>query len=457
LSRIFARILKVQVVNKGHFDLPKYQTSGSAGLDLHAALDKAISLKPLERRLIPTGLSIALPEGTEAQIRPRSGLALKHGLSILNTPGTIDSDYRGELKVLLVNLSNEVQQIEAGERIAQMVVAKFEQVEWEGRGTRMRPHTITTPKPLIPIAGKPMVHRIVEDIASTIDQKIEEIAFIVGRFGEQAEKDLLEVATSFGAKGKIYYQDEPLGTAHALMCAKESLEGPVFIAFSDTLFKANFTVDANKDAIIWTHKVDNPSAFGVVKLKEDGSIEEFIEKPQEFVSDLAIIGVYYFKDGANLRSEMQFLLDNKIMGKGEYQLTDAMETMRSKGVGFYTDQVDEWLDCGNKDNTLYTMERIVENKVESENFLAKDLVQDNSCIIQPCFIGPGVSLKNAVVGPHVSLEEGSTIENAVISKSIVGKNSLVKNCIITNSLLGNNVDCQSQAEQLSLGDYSFKV
>jgi len=325
-----------------------------------------------------------------------------------------------------------------------------------GRGTRMRPHTITTPKPLIPIAGKPMVHRIVEDIASTIDQKIEEIAFIVGRFGEEAEKELLDIASSFGAKGKIYYQDSPLGTAHALLCAKDSLDGPVFIAFADTLFKASFTLDMSKDSIIWTHKVANPEAFGVVRLDDDGKIIEFVEKPQEFVSDLAIIGVYYFKDGANLRDEMQFLIDNNIMKKGEYQLTDAMETMRAKGLGYYPGEVEEWLDCGNKDNTLYTMERMLVNKASSEDLLGKNVVQENSTIIQPCFIGDGVEIKNSVVGPHVSVEAGAKIENAIVSKSIIGRESLVKNCIITNSLLGNNVDCQAQAEQLSLGDYSFK-
>ena len=167
-----------------------------------------------------------------------------------------------------------------------------------GMGKRMRPHTLTTPKPLIPIAGKPMVHRIVEDIVNTTDQKVEEIAFVISKlFGEEAEKNLITVAEKFGAKGKIFYQEIPLGTADAILCAKECLHGNTFIAFADTLFKANFSIDANKDAIIWTQKVADPSAFGVVKMNEQGIITEFVEKPTTFVSDLAIIGVYYFKDG----------------------------------------------------------------------------------------------------------------------------------------------------------------
>ncbi len=123
--------MKVKVINRSHHPLPEYATTASAGLDLHANLDSPVTLQPLERKLIPTGLYIALPEGCEAQIRPRSGLALKHGISLLNTPGTIDADYRGEIGVILVNISNEPFEVRDGERIAQMVIARYEQVEWE--------------------------------------------------------------------------------------------------------------------------------------------------------------------------------------------------------------------------------------------------------------------------------------------------------------------------------------
>ncbi|HOZ50622.1 MAG TPA: sugar phosphate nucleotidyltransferase [Chitinophagaceae bacterium] len=326
-----------------------------------------------------------------------------------------------------------------------------------GMGKRMRPHTLTTPKPLIPIAGKPMVHRIVEDIVNTTDQKVDEIAFIISRaFGAEAEKNLLAVAEKFGAKGKIFYQETPLGTAHAILCAEECLKGNIFIAFADTLFKAAFSIDTEKDAIIWTQKVDDPSAFGVVKMNEEGIITEFVEKPKDFVSDLAIIGVYYFKDGENLRGELQYLLDHDIKIKGEFQLTDAMENMKQKGLKFYTGQVEEWLDCGNKDATLYTLERVLEIKKEKESLENSSASIENSTIIQPCFIGANVTVKNAVVGPYVSLEANSNVENAIVSHSIIGEFSSVKNSIIRNSLLGNYVDCHSKPDELSLGDYSFK-
>ena len=123
--------MKVKIVNKSRFALPEYQTPLSAGLDIRANLDEPVTLQPLERAMIPTGLFVELPEGCEMQIRPRSGLAAKHGITVLNSPGTIDADYRGEIKVILVNLSNEPFAIQAGERIAQMVVARHEQIEWE--------------------------------------------------------------------------------------------------------------------------------------------------------------------------------------------------------------------------------------------------------------------------------------------------------------------------------------
>lgn len=122
--------MDVQIVNKSPHELPQYQTAGSAGMDLRAWLKESITLQPMERRLIPTGLYMALPVGYEAQIRPRSGMAIKKGLSMVNTPGTIDSDYRGEIMVPIINLSTEPQTIEDGERIAQMVIARYEQISW---------------------------------------------------------------------------------------------------------------------------------------------------------------------------------------------------------------------------------------------------------------------------------------------------------------------------------------
>ena len=147
-------------------------------------------------------------------------------------------------------------------------------VPMAGRGSRLRPHTLTIPKPLIPVAGKPIVHRLVKDIAKVLNRTIDEVAFIIAEdFGEEVEKNLIEIAESLDAKGTIYYQDKPLGTGHAIMCAKDSLEGPCVIAYADTLFRADFQLDQNADSVIWVKEVTEPSQYGVVNLNENNQIK----------------------------------------------------------------------------------------------------------------------------------------------------------------------------------------
>jgi glucose-1-phosphate thymidylyltransferase len=323
-----------------------------------------------------------------------------------------------------------------------------------GMGKRMRPHTLTVPKPLVHVAGKPIVQRLVEDIVKVCGEKVEEIAFVVGHFGQEAEDMLVNIAEKMGAKGSIYYQEEALGTAHAIMCAEKSIIGKTVVAFADTLFKADFTMDTNKEGIIWVQKIDNPSAFGVVKLSAAGVITDFIEKPTEFVSDLAIIGIYYFKDGAYLKSELKYLLDNDIKEKGEYQLTNALENMKAKGTQFEPGQVTEWLDCGNKDATVYTNQRILEFKKGLPELKGQNINNQNSVIIEPCYIGNNVKLVNSVVGPHVSLGENCVVENTVIKNSIIRQNTSINSAIIANSMLGSHTTITGKSLDLSVGDYN---
>jgi glucose-1-phosphate thymidylyltransferase len=322
-----------------------------------------------------------------------------------------------------------------------------------GMGKRMRPHTLVTPKPLIEFAGKPMVHHIVEELANTCHEKIEEIAFIIGRFGVEAEKSLLQVAENLGAKGSIYYQDEPLGTAHAVLCAADSLKGKVIVGFADTLFKGSFELDETKDSVIWVQQVEDPRPFGVVKMNDQGLITDFVEKPQEFVSDLAIIGIYYFRDGENLRSELQYLIDNDLKEKGEYQITNALENMKSKGLKFVPGKVNEWLDCGNKNATVSTHARWLELNPKT-NTIGENNVQENSVVVQPCFIGKNVKISGSVIGPHVSIGDGTEIRNSVVTNSIVQKNTRIQNSVIGNSMIGSSVDIHLKKLEYSLGDFS---
>ncbi|NVN94466.1 MAG: nucleotidyltransferase [Bacteroidetes bacterium] len=322
-----------------------------------------------------------------------------------------------------------------------------------GMGKRMRPHTLTIPKPLIPVAGKPIVQRLVEDIVKISQGKIDEIAFIIGDFGVEVESRLIAIAEKLGAKGTIYYQHEPLGTAHAILCAKESLDGKVIVAFADTLFKADFVLDENQDGIIWVHEVDDPSAFGVVKTNENEFITDFIEKPKEFISNKAIIGIYYFKDGAYLKDELQYLIDKNIIKGNEYQLTDALQNMMKKGTHFSVGKVNEWLDCGNKDATVITNRRLLENS-NGDKLVSDTAKITNSIINHPCYIGENVEITSSIIGPYVSIGENCIVSHSIITDTIVQTNSKIKNANIDNSMIGSFVEYKGDINELSIGDFT---
>jgi len=322
-----------------------------------------------------------------------------------------------------------------------------------GMGKRMRPHTLTVPKPLIPIAGKTIVHRLVSDIAEMSSEPITEIGFVVGHFGDEVEAELIRIAESLGAAGSIHYQEEALGTAHAILCAQELLSGKVIVAFADTLFRANFQLDEEKDGVMFVQQIDDPRQFGVVQMDNDGHIEGFVEKPQEFVSDLAMIGIYFFKDGAVLKTELQHLLDHNIIKGGEFQLPDALLNMTKKGMKLAVGQVNDWMDCGNKNATVETNSKVL-GYIEEELSIPDSAVMENSIVIPPCYIGENVRLKNTIIGPGVSIGANSELENSIVRNSIIQSHSKLINSVLSNSMIGSHTAVQGDAKDISLGDYS---
>lgn len=335
-------------------------------------------------------------------------------------------------------------------------------VPMAGRGSRLRPHSLTVPKPLIPVAGEPIVHRLVKDIAKVVNQPIDEIAFVLGDpafFGDDVVQSLTALAESLGAKASIYRQDQPLGTGHAIMCAKESLSGPAVVAYADTLIRADFNLDPNADAVIWVKQVDQPEAYGVVQLNEKSEIVELVEKPAEFVSDLAVIGIYYFKEITQLKNELQSVLDKNIMNGGEYQINDGIKGMMANGKVFKTGQVDEWMDCGNKAVTLDTNKRMLGfiKADGEEQMLAPSVIKENSTIIEPCYIADGVVLKNSTVGPNVSIGKNCVIEKSTITDSLIQTNCSIKNATLSEAMIGNQVKFDGSFTKISIGDYSELV
>lgn len=322
-----------------------------------------------------------------------------------------------------------------------------------GMGKRLRPHTLTTPKPLLHLAGKPIVEHLVEEIIAQVDGKVDTIGFIIGDFGKEVEQELIAIAEKEGSKGAIYYQKEALGTAHAILCAQELLDGPVVVAFADTLFRADFKLDPNVDGVLWVEQVADPSAFGVVELDKDGYIASFVEKPSVFVSDKAMIGIYYFKRAEELRSEMQYLIDHSIMNDGEYQLPDALRALVKKGTKFIPGTVIEWLDCGNYKATVKTNTQWLAYK-KDKNLIDPDVQLSNSLIIPPCYIGKGVEINNSVIGPYVSLDGNNKISGSIIRSSIIGSHTAISNSHLKDSMIGNFVQVHADEKELSLGDYN---
>ena len=327
-----------------------------------------------------------------------------------------------------------------------------------GRGSRLRPHTLTTPKPLVPVAGKPIVERLVEDIVRMLPQAVDKIAFVTGRFGEESERDLLAVAKRLGAEGRICYQDKPLGTAHAILCGQELLDGSVVVAFADTLFRADFTIDPDADGVLFTQKIEDPSAFGVVVTDDEGNITDYVEKPQELVSDQAMIGIYSFKDGARLKSELQYLIDNNILISGEYQLPDALRNMTKAGVKFIPGEVSEWMDCGNKKVTVETNRRVLdileeEGRLHESSGIDPSATIVDSLVVPPCFIGPGVTIVRSVVGPHVSLGANTAVTNSTLQDCLIQDDTIIDNSVMDGAMVGAKASVIGTPLDVSIGDF----
>lgn len=321
-----------------------------------------------------------------------------------------------------------------------------------GRGTRVRPHSHTIPKPLLPVAGKMIVERIVETFARTLDRSIDEIVFILGPDFEQEIKDkLTDMCERHDAKAVFGVQKEAKGTAHAVYCAGDNLEGESIIVFADTIFDMEGKVTiGDADSVIWLKKVDDPSRFGVA-VEEDGQITDFVEKPSEPISDLAIIGVYYFKQAEKLKKEIEYLLDNDVRGHGgEYQLTDALDRLLKDGNVFKKATVDEWLDCGTLPAWRKTSGIIVEKEAQA---IDESQFKDTE-IIEPVYIGEDVTIENSKIGPHASIDDGCVIKHSSVKNSLLQKHTKLESCTINDSTIGNYVELKEVDQQVHLGDHS---
>ena len=280
-----------------------------------------------------------------------------------------------------------------------------------GNGIRLRPYTENLPKCLLPVAGKTIIDWIVDD---ALFLKPSETIFITG-YKAPVVDEFLKQKPEWGAVRTVV-QSNPQGLGEAVCLALPYVndDEPLLIILGDTLFEADLSILSKaSENILYTFKVEDPKRFGVAVTDANGHIERLVEKPQDFVSDEAIVGIYYIKDVKALKDALNYLMQNDIRTKGEFQLTDALERMIQGGCKFRTAPVQKWLDCGLVETLLSTNAHILKRNAEEVPPF------DGSEIIGPCHIGKNVVIKNSKVGPNVSVGDNCVIENAEVCNAIL--------------------------------------
>jgi glucose-1-phosphate thymidylyltransferase len=314
-----------------------------------------------------------------------------------------------------------------------------------GEGTRMRPHTLTNPKVLLPVGDKPIIAHIVQKL---IDDGVDEIIFIVGYLGDLIEE---YIKNTFKIVSHFVEQTEFLGLGHAIYTASNFLDKkPTLIVLGDTIYDADLKpIIVNQEHAIGVKKVESPERFGVAVLNRHGIITKLVEKPKEYVSNLALIGLYYFNNGQILKDALLKLITQNIKTKGEFQLTDALQLIIDQGEKIKTFNVNGWYDCGKPETLIETNGIILRRDFQQLKYKF-----ENSTIIPPVYIHKNTIIRNSTIGPNVTVNESCEIDDSKISKSIICANSIIKSSILTQSIIGRFVKIQEQKGQFNLGDYS---
>jgi len=322
-------------------------------------------------------------------------------------------------------------------------------VPMAGFGSRLRPHTLTKPRPLLPMAGKTVLDHFLNTFTSIPLTKQVEYVFIVGQMGEQIQEYISRNFPQMPAQYVV--QPEMRGQSDAIHLAEEHLDGPCIVAFSDTLVNTDFTslINTTAEAVVWVKQVEDPRRFGVAEVNTSGYVNRLIEKPEDMSNNLAIVGIYYFKDGRKLCAAIDEQFKRDIKLRNEYYLADAVNILLEKGLKMRARPVDVWLDAGTPDTMLSTNRYLLENGNDnSDDFQPREGVS----ILPPVYIHPEAQITSSVIGPNVSIGAGCRIDACVLSNAIVDDETTVDHLVIDSSLLGKNVRVSGKASQLNLGD-----
>lgn len=318
-----------------------------------------------------------------------------------------------------------------------------------GAGTRLRPHTYTQPKPLIPVAGKTIISFIIDQL---IEVGVDDFVFVIGYLGEKIQNYLEKEYPDL--KKAFVKQDSREGIAHALWTARETFKDSeeIFIVFGDTIIDLDLpALLAEPNSCFCVKRVKDPREFGVVEYDEEGMVKRVVEKPNIPKSNMAMVGFYKIKEVKILIEVIQHKIDNNLRTHGEFQFTDALMGMIDKGVKFSTLTVDNWFDCGKKEILLETNAMLL----DKEGYASDDLDLppfENTIIIHPVSIGRDCEISNSIIGPHVTIGNNVTIEYSIVKESIIGNYASIEEVVLYNSLVGSDAAIKGLSQSLNIGD-----
>lgn len=316
-----------------------------------------------------------------------------------------------------------------------------------GAGTRLRPHTFTQPKPLIPVAGKPIIFFIIDQLLSI---GVDDFVFIIGHLGDKLQ---MEIERAYPDLRKSFViQKDRLGIAHAIWTAKAEFENvnQILIALGDTIIDDNIQkfIDA-EHSCFGVKKVQDPREFGIAEFNDSGAVIRVVEKPQIPISNMALVGLYKIKDIAALLEAIEYNIDNKITTYGEFQLTDAIMRMIENGIRFEALPMKNWFDCGKREILLETNETLLK-KYAVKNKMQHDF--PNTIIIPPVSIGENCIINNSIIGPYVTIGNQAIIEKSIVSDSIIGDFSTIGSIILKRSIIGSDASIKGLNQSLNIGD-----
>lgn len=315
-----------------------------------------------------------------------------------------------------------------------------------GAGTKLRPHTYTQPKALIPLAGKTILRIIVDQL---LEAGINEFVFIIGYLGDKIQDYVREKYPDLNAT--FVHQSERHGIGHAILLTRNIVgSDEMFIVLGDTICEYDIKELLNQpDSSLCVKRVDDPRDFGVVELGEDGFITRVVEKPQIPKSNMALVGIYLIRETSFLFNCLENNMRNQVMSRGEFSITDAIECMIEQGAKFRSFKVQNWFDCGKKETLLDSNATLLK---KFGGIISPEHNFENTIVIPPVSVAEGCDIKNSIIGPNVTIGEKTTINYSIIKNSIIGSFADLYDIVLTNSLIGSDTEVKGESRSLNIGD-----